>query len=256
MAWLAEGPSQRAPLFKIPPSGGLAHPRYRRSGASGPLTRAPSPDAEGFSGSTHPRRVGTSSVQGVVRGPRGRAWRALEREIDACRRCPLGALRSHPVVYRGAARPSILFVGEAPGREEDRTGRPFVGRAGHRLDDAIEDLGLPRTAWGILNVVKCHPPGNRLPTASIPACRPFLERQLEILRPTLLVPLGAHALHAVDPSAPAILRAAGHPRRAGRYAVFPLVHPAAGFRSRAFARRWSGDVGRLKRWLRPRLETL
>ncbi len=160
------------------------------------------------------------------------------------------------MVYRGSPRPTVVFVGEAPGREEDLRGLPFVGRAGARLDGAIAALALPPGAVGILNVVKCHPPGNRLSRASVAACRPFLDRQLALLRPRLLVPLGAHALRALDPRAPPISASAGALRMAGSQRLFPLIHPAAAFRSRRYARRWARDVGRLGRWLRRELETL
>jgi uracil-DNA glycosylase len=160
------------------------------------------------------------------------------------------------VVYRGAARPAIVFVGEAPGRLEDLSGRPFVGRAGHRLDAAVDRLGLEADRWGVLNVVKCRPPGNRLGPEPLRACRPFLDRQLDLLRPRLLVPLGARALSALDPEAPAISVAAGAPRSAGGRWLFPLLHPAAGFRSRWAAARWERDIDRLQKWLEPRLETL
>lgn len=189
-------------------------------------------------------------------GPSSRAWRRLVGEIEACRRCPLGNLRSHVVVYRGAAHPVVVFVGEAPGREEDQQGVPFVGRAGRRLDEAICRLGLAPDSYGILNVVKCRPPGNRLPRESISACAPFLEQQLRLLGSRLLVTLGAHALHAIDPGAPRVMQAAGVLRRAGDRRLFPLIHPAATFRSRRAYERWAEDVDRLRRRLRRDLETL
>jgi len=190
-------------------------------------------------------------------GTRSEAWARLVREIEACRACPLGSTRRRAVVYRGGERPRVLFVGEAPGRQEDETGRPFVGRSGARLDAAIERLDLAPDSVGVLNVVKCHPPGNRLPLSSVSACRPFLERQLEILRPTTLVPLGRHALRAVAPDAPPILEASGRPIRTPLGPAFPLLHPAAALRSRRWAERWDRDVGALGAWLRsPGSETL
>ncbi len=178
------------------------------------------------------------------------------REIERCRRCPLGAQRAHIVVYRGAVRPRLVFVGEAPGRDEDRLGVPFVGRAGRVLDEAIATLGLSPTSFGILNVVKCRPPNNRLSTRSVHACQPFLDRQLSLLRPRLLVPLGAHALRALDPEAPPVGTAAGTPRTVNRRRLFPLLHPAATFRATRWARRWRRDVARLGRFLDRPLETL
>jgi uracil-DNA glycosylase len=177
------------------------------------------------------------------------AWLALSEEIRSCRRCRLAETRTQAVVYRGSLAPRVVFVGEAPGADEDRTGLPFVGRAGHRLDDAIARLGLGPTEYGVLNVVKCRPPGNRFVRSAAEACRPYLDRQLAVLRPRVLVPLGAWALRTIDPSAPPILKAAGAARPGGPPAVFPLVHPSA-VRSRRLAARWSGDVDRLADWLR------
>ncbi|HTW77177.1 MAG TPA: uracil-DNA glycosylase [Thermoplasmata archaeon] len=176
-------------------------------------------------------------------------WRAMVREIEHCRRCPLHRSRTHVVVYRGALSPRIVFVGEAPGAEEDRTGRPFQGRSGRRLDAAIAAIGLGPDEFGVLNLVKCRPPGNRFDRAAERACRPYLDRQLAWLRPRVLVPLGAHALHALDPAAPRILLAAGAPRASGRGALFPLVHPAAALRSRRLSERWERDWRALGRWL-------
>lgn len=189
-------------------------------------------------------------------GPSGARWRALVREIEACRRCPLGSTRQHVVIYRGAARPRVVFVGEAPGRQEDAEGVPFVGRAGRRLDEALRTLGLPASAYGILNVVKCHPPGNRLSPEPLRACRPFLDRQLALLRPRLLVPMGARALAALDARAPTVTRASGMLRTVGSLRLFPLLHPAATFRSGRAMRQWNRDLGRLRRWLDAHLESL
>lgn len=193
----------------------------------------------------------------AISGPRTPDWSRWADEVRGCHRCALVDSRTQVVLYRGSAHPRVAFVGEAPGREEDLTGQPFVGRSGRRLDAAIAALGLGPDAYGILNVVKCRPPENRLPAMAVRACRPFLERQLEMLAPRLLVTLGAHALAALDPAAPAITVAAGHPRAAGDRQLFPLLHPAATFRSRAYAARWESDLERLGRWLhRAGLETL
>jgi uracil-DNA glycosylase len=175
-------------------------------------------------------------------------WGALHREIAACTRCPLHATRTQVVVYRGSWKPRLVFVGEAPGAEEDRLGEPFVGRSGRRLDEAVARAGLAPTEWGVLNLIKCRPPGNRFRTDSQRACRPFLNRQLALLRPAVLVPLGAHALGALDPSAPRILLVAGEPRAADGRLLFPLLHPAASLRSNRMRDRWERDVGRLAVW--------
>jgi uracil-DNA glycosylase family 4 len=153
------------------------------------------------------------------------------------------------VVYRGSLTPRVVFVGEAPGATEDRTGIPFVGRSGQRLDAAIAAAGLDSTEVGVLNLIKCRPPGNRFDRTAAQTCRPYLDRQLSWLDPSVLVSLGAHALAALDPGAPRVLLAAGRPRPCGNRSLFPLIHPAAALRSRALTERWNADSVALGRWL-------
>ena len=194
------------------------------------------------------RAAGASSGGGSPGSPAA-AWRRLTREIERCTRCPLHRTRAHVVVYRGSLTPRVVFVGEAPGAEEDRTGVPFVGRSGRRLDAAIATLGLAPSEFGVLNLVKCRPPGNRFDRRAERTCRPYLDRQLALLRPRLLVTLGAHSLRAIDPDAPPVLRSAGAVRPDHAPPVFPLLHPAATLRSRAWHERWERDVARLGRCL-------
>ena len=195
--------------------------------------------------------------------PRGRAdpefpvgWAELEREIAECRRCPLHRSRTHVVTYRGSPRPAVLFVGEAPGAVEDRLGVPFAGRSGKRLDRAIDEIGLGPSEYGILNLIKCRPPGNRFPIPSERACRPFLDRQIALLGPRGIVTLGARALAALDPGAPAVLTAAGTLRSVGGRPLFPLLHPAAPLHAPRWRERWARDLEALRRalpkMLRPR----
>jgi uracil-DNA glycosylase len=150
------------------------------------------------------------------------------------------------VVYRGGPRPRVLFVGEAPGAEEDAAGEPFVGRSGRRLDRAIAALGLEEGEFGIMNVIKCRPPKNRFLPLAARTCRPFLDRQLALLRPEVIVTLGAHALRAFDPTAPPVTEAAGRPRRWGSTRLIPLLHPAAAMHAPRYRARWDDDVERLK----------
>lgn len=185
------------------------------------------------------------------------AWRSLARRASACRACPLGSTRQHAVFYRGGTHPRVLLVGEAPGRDEDAAGLPFVGRAGRRLEAGVLSLGVSPEQLGFVNVLKCRPPENRFPPSSVAPCAPFLEGQIQLLGPERLVSLGAHALRLLDPAAPPILRAAGIPRRAGAYPLFPLLHPAAPLHAPRLRPRWEGDLSRLGRWLdRPADETL
>jgi uracil-DNA glycosylase len=195
------------------------------------------------------------SVRPVRRAPspaERSAWNRLSRTIRACQLCPLGAVRTQAVVYRGGLAPRVVFVGEAPGAEEDRTGLPFVGRSGRELDRAIATLGLRPEEVGVLNVLKCRPPGNRFDPSAARTCRPYLDRQLQILRPEAIVTLGARALRVMDPAAPPVLSAACRPRGPGRIPHFPLIHPAAALRSRRLRERWEQDFRALGRWLAER----
>ncbi len=178
------------------------------------------------------------------------AWGQLARRIGACRACPLGYLREHPVVYRGAEHPCVVLVGEAPGAEEDRTGLPFVGRAGRRLEEALREAGLPPSQLGMVNLIKCRPPENRFDRAAEAACRPFLDRQLRLLGPRLLVPLGAHALRALAPDAPRITECSGHLLPGSAPPVFPMLHPAAPLHNPRLRERWSEEVRSLGRFAR------
>ncbi|RME73770.1 MAG: uracil-DNA glycosylase, partial [Planctomycetota bacterium] len=123
---------------------------------------------------------------------------ALAKEVARCTRCPLARTRRNTVFGEGSSSARLLFVGEGPGAEEDRTGRPFVGRAGQLLDRMIAAMGLAREAVYIANVVKCRPPGNRTPTADeVACCLPYLERQIAAIDPELIVALGASAARAL-----------------------------------------------------------
>lgn len=183
------------------------------------------------------------------RSDRKIVWEQLSEEIRTCQLCPLHKTRKQAVVYRGGLDPKVVFLGEAPGAKEDEIGLPFVGRAGRRLDAAIAQLGLADSSFGVLNVIKCRPPHNRFDRSAAATCHPFLDRQLDLLRPQLIVTLGASALAALDPEAPPITKAAGLLRHVGERPVFPLVHPAATFHSHLYAERWETDLSRLRREL-------
>jgi DNA polymerase len=123
-----------------------------------------------------------------------RELEAIGAEVRQCRKCTLGSSRTHAVPGEGNPRTRILFVGEAPGADEDAQGRPFVGRAGQLLDKIIEACGLQRNEVFIGNILKCRPPDNREPRPDeIINCLPYLQRQIEVLNPEIIVALGAHA---------------------------------------------------------------
>jgi DNA polymerase len=118
----------------------------------------------------------------------------LAKEVDACRKCVLGTTRTNAVPGEGNPNAQIVFVGEGPGADEDAQGRPFVGRSGQLLDKIIIAMGLKRSDVYICNIVKCRPPENREPRPEeIISCLPFLKRQLSLIRPKVIVALGAPA---------------------------------------------------------------
>ena len=121
---------------------------------------------------------------------------SLRAYLDGCTRCGLAAKRKNIVFGEGDPNARLLFVGEGPGRNEDETGRPFVGQAGKLLDAMIEAMGLSRSEVYIANVVKCRPPGNRDPKEDeVAACAPFLDRQIELIEPAVIVCLGRPSAH-------------------------------------------------------------
>lgn len=119
----------------------------------------------------------------------------IRKEVLNCRKCGLCNTRTNPVVGEGNPKAKIMFVGEAPGFNEDRMGRPFCGAAGRVLDELLESIGIKRGDVYISNLLKCRPPGNRDPQKEeISACSPFLERQIEIIKPKIICPLGRYSM--------------------------------------------------------------
>lgn len=115
----------------------------------------------------------------------------IRKEILICQKCSLFKTRRNPVVGEGNPKASIMFIGEAPGLSEDRTGRPFCGPAGKILDEMLESIGIKRKEVFIGNLLKCRPPANRDPRKEeIEACSPFLNSQIEIIKPKIICPLG------------------------------------------------------------------
>jgi uracil-DNA glycosylase family 4 len=175
----------------------------------------------------------------------------LYHEVKACHACPLGATRTNAVFGMGNADADLMFVGEAPGAEEDRQGLPFVGRAGKLLDELLAEIGMTRAEHAfIANVLKSRPPGNRDPQPDeIEACRPYLERQIQLIEPLVICTLGNFATKLLTGSPVGITRCCGHPQErevAGRPVVlYPLFHPAAALRTPAVLERLREDFARI-----------
>lgn len=160
----------------------------------------------------------------------------LYREVRSCTRCPLHETRTQAVFGAGNADAELMFVGEAPGAEEDRQGLPFVGRAGQLLSQLLAEIGLSREDVFIANVLKSRPPGNRDPQpAEIAACEPWLWEQVRLIEPKVVCTLGNFATKLLTGSPVGITRVRGAPQlhELGGRPVFllPLLHPAAALRT-------------------------
>lgn len=176
------------------------------------------------------------------------ALEAIADEVRVCTRCRLHETRTKAVPGEGDASTEVVFVGEGPGMNEDREGRPFVGRAGGLLVNLLGHIGWGRDDVFITNIVKCRPPGNRDPEPDeIAACAPYLERQLEALDPSVVVTLGRYSMGRFMPGV-RISQAHGttriaEPATGARDAtVFALYHPAAALRTPAIERESYEDV--------------
>lgn len=153
----------------------------------------------------------------------------VREEVCCCQKCPLHLTRTRAVPGDGSYNTEILFIGEAPGANEDREGIPFCGAAGKFLDQMLESINLDRSKIFITNTVKCRPPDNRDPedTEKI-ACRPYLEKQIEQIKPKLIVCLGKHATASLLPAQPSISKIHGKAlKRSNGIVYLPLYHPAA-----------------------------
>ncbi len=194
-------------------------PNWRRRAADAGAGEAAAEPASGASA------AGDGQAAGLDR---------LRAHIGECTRCKLHAQgRTHVVFGVGNPNADLMFVGEAPGADEDRLGEPFVGRAGQLLTKIIEAIGLSRADVYIANVIKCRPPGNRNPEPDeVSTCEPFLFEQIDLIRPRVIVALGTFAAHALLGTDAPISRLRGrvHDFRGGSRLV-PTFHPAFLLRS-------------------------
>jgi uracil-DNA glycosylase len=163
---------------------------------------------------------------------------ALYKKVQACTNCPLHETRTKAVFGAGDANADLMFVGEAPGADEDRQGLPFVGRAGQLLNQMLEEIGLSREEVFIANVLKSRPPGNRDPLPlEIEACKPYLFEQIRLIEPSVVCTLGNFATKLLSGNPAGITRVRGTPQvhELGGRTVFllPLFHPAAALRTPA-----------------------
>lgn len=156
---------------------------------------------------------------------------SLVERVLTCSRCTLSQTRTCAVPGEGSRTAEVVFVGEGPGFYEDQQGRPFIGPAGNLLDQLLVSVGLNREDVYITNMVKCRPPNNRDPLpGEIEACRPYLDEQLAMISPKVVVALGRHSFSKFFPDEP-IGKARGKPRLWKGLTIYPMYHPAAALRN-------------------------
>jgi uracil-DNA glycosylase len=172
---------------------------------------------------------------------------ALHESIRDCRNCGLSAGRHVVVFGDGDPDAGVMFVGEAPGAEEDRKGLPFVGKAGELLTRMIESIGLTRETVYIANVIKCRPPGNRDPDPEeVAACQPYLLRQIRTIRPTVICTLGRFAAQTLLQTDTPMGKLRGHLYEYEGIKLVPTYHPAALLRNEQWKRPTWEDLKRLR----------
>lgn len=173
----------------------------------------------------------------------------LQHELKAWQGCKLSKT-ANPVLGEGNPNADIMFIGEAPGQKEDELGRPFVGAAGKFLDELLSSIGLKREDVYISNVVKYRPPDNRDPTdEEKEQCMPWLQLEMSIVKPTVIVPLGRHALGHFFPKL-GITQGHGKPQKMSEsVTVFPIYHPAAALHNGGLRQTLLDDFAALKEYI-------
>jgi uracil-DNA glycosylase family 4 len=195
--------------------------------------------------SVAPQAIGVPAAPDLA--ARGAALEVLQAEVAGCTRCAeLAATRKQTVFGTGRSDARLVFFGEAPGADEDASGEPFVGKAGQLLTKIIEACTLRREDVYIMNVLKCRPPGNRTPLpGEVANCRPFFERQFEIIRPEFICCLGASAAQALLATTESIGRLRGRWFTFGTAEVICTYHPSYLLRNPAAKRDVWDDMKRL-----------
>lgn len=169
----------------------------------------------------------------------------LYAEIARCQKCEIAKLRTNTVPGEGAENAEILFVGEAPGYHEDQQGRPFVGAAGQFLDSLLTSINLKRDQVYIANVIKCRPPGNRDPLPSeISNCRHWLDQQIAMISPKMIVTLGRYSMAMFFPGK-TISKIHGTAQTQNGVIHFAMYHPAAALHQQALRKELEADIQKI-----------
>jgi len=207
--------------------------------------KSASPSGPGSAVNRHP-----SGLIAPESTAKGRAMLKHWEEIKGCQLCPLGKTRIKFVYGMGRADTSLVFIGEAPGQQEDQTGLPFVGASGKMLDSILGSLGMSRDSYFIVNVLKCRPPDNRNPLPDeIEKCAPHLEKQMEMLAPKYVVALGTFAAQSILKTIKPIGQLRGRWHQMPAFEVLPVYHPSAACRSGANKKVLEDDLALLKKRL-------
>jgi DNA polymerase len=174
----------------------------------------------------------------------------LYEEMRDCQKCSLCQGRTNLVFGAGNEKAEIVFVGEAPGYYEDKEGKPFVGQAGKVLDKLLDSIGLKREDVYIANVLKCRPPENRDPLPEeIQTCKPYLFKQIEIIKPRVVCTLGNFATQTILEKKVGITKVRGKPLEVKNFFIFPLFHPAAALHQNWVLEPLKEDFRKLKEFL-------
>lgn len=161
-------------------------------------------------------------------------WETLENECKNCIKCELHKSRQNVVIDRGNRSANLMFIGEAPGANEDRLGKAFVGQAGKLLDLVFKGLGINEEDIYICNILKCRPPGNENPTdEQANHCMPYLTKQIELVKPKVIVLLGGQAFKHLIVGSGGITRSRGNWTELNNIPVMPTYHPAALLRDKS-----------------------
>ena len=173
----------------------------------------------------------------------------LYARIRNCTLCPLARSRSRAVPGEGPENADVMFIGEAPGFHEDKSGRPFVGAAGRFLEELLATINMTREEVYIANVIKCRPPGNRDPMPNeIEACQPYLDRQIELIQPRMVVTLGRFSMARYFPNSK-ISAIHGQPRKIQGVLYYPMFHPAAALHQPKLRRTVEEDMAKIPQLL-------
>lgn len=174
----------------------------------------------------------------------------ISRTVQDCKRCPLHQSRTRAVAGEGTAPADIMLIGEGPGFYEDKQARPFVGASGKFLTQLLADIGYKRTDVFIANVVKCRPPNNRDPQPEeLEACHDYLERQIAVVDPKVIVTLGRYSMQRYFPGA-SISKIHGQPKRVGNRLIVPMFHPAAALHQPKWRPQVEADFARLPQFIK------